>query len=297
MNVQLMLRETSALTLARRDALTRPQSFNSEARTIEAIIATSAPVRRQDECGAYLEVLDVGGADLEALRGASVLNAHQAYGGLEAVIGAVDDAWREGDSLIARLRLSSRPELAALVEDIGAGVIASVSVGYEVSEWRDGEAEGQRTRTAVKWRPREVSFVPVSADPAARTRQLPESRAAVNRQIRALAERAGVSVTVANDLIDRQASMEEARGVLFDNLLVRGRTALARVRPRQIEDDLSDAPGVPQLHPDGLAGARPVDQSRGSLNWGPSEKNASIAIGAGYRNLNTHFSSPSATEL
>jgi hypothetical protein len=56
-------------------------------------------------------------------------------------------------------------------------------------------------------------------------------------------------------------------------------------------------PGVRQLHPDGLAGARPVDQSRGSLNWGPSEKNACIAIGAGYRNLNTHFSSPSAAEL
>jgi HK97 family phage prohead protease len=193
-NAPLFLRESPVLS--RRDAPARPASFNAENRTIEAVIATSAPVQRQDERGTYLEILDLAGADLDALRGASVLDAHQQNAGLGAVIGTVLETWREGEQLVARLQLSERPELEGLVRDIGAGIISSVSVGYEVSEWRDGEANGQRTRTAVKWRPREVSFVPVPADPAARTRSRTsppgEMRAAINRQIRSLARRAGL---------------------------------------------------------------------------------------------------------
>jgi Caudovirus prohead serine protease len=234
----LMLRE--APPLARRDAVARPSSFNAEQRTIEAVIATGAPVQRQDERGAYLEVLDIAGADLEALRGASVLNAHDAFAGLSAVIGNIVEVWREGEQLVARMQLSSRPELEGLVRDIGAGVIASVSVGYEVSEWADGETGGQRTRTARKWRPREVSFVPVPADPAARTRSHPPSpasnRAAVNRQIRALAARAGVVSTLIDDLIDREASLDDARNVLFDNLLSRGAAAIRSAPPVTTDD-------------------------------------------------------------
>jgi len=236
----LLLRE--APPLARRDAVARPSSFNAEQRTIEAVIATGAGVQRQDERGSYLEVLDIAGADLEALRGASVLDGHNVFGGLEAVIGNVVDVWRENDQLVARMQLSGRPELEGLVRDIGAGVIASVSVGYEVSEWGDGETGGQRTRTARKWRPREVSFVPVPADPAARTRSHPPSpspannRAAVNRQIRTLAARAGIVSTVIDDLIDREASLDDARNVLFDNLLSRGAAAIRPAPPVTTDD-------------------------------------------------------------
>jgi hypothetical protein len=231
--MSLLLRETTAL--ARRDAQARPSSFNPEARTVEAVIATTTPVSRRDERGEYLEILEVGGADLEAFRGASVLNAHQAHDGVSAIIGTVEAAWREGDQLIARLRLSGREELRSLVEDIGSGIIASVSVGYEVSEWRDGEVDGQRTRTAVKWRPREVSFVPVPADPAARTRSI-ATRAAINRQIRALASRAGVSGAVVDDLIDREATIDEARTAMFENLVTRGRTPLRASTPVTTDD-------------------------------------------------------------
>ena len=170
--------------------------------------------------------LDVAGADLDALRGASVLDSHQQHG-VDAVLGTVDEAWREGAQLVARIRLSTRPEVAPLVEDVRSGVIRHLSIGYEVAEWRDGtNAQGQRTRTAVKWSPREVSFVPVSADPAARTRArepAPGSRASINRQIRELARRAGVAAHHVDDLIDNEASVEEARTMIFDDLLTRGR--------------------------------------------------------------------------
>jgi hypothetical protein len=65
----------------------------------------------------------------------------------------------------------------------------------------------------------------VAADPNARTRSrelAPGSRAAVNRQIRELARRAGVSATVVEDLVDREATIEDARGAIFDSMLTRG---------------------------------------------------------------------------
>jgi hypothetical protein len=225
MNTNLLLRDNS-VDLTRRDAIARPTTFNATARTIDAVIATNAPVQRRDAQGFFNEILDVAGADLEALRGAPVLNSHS-QGGLDSVIGAVDSARVEGSEIIATLRMSSRPEVAGIIEDISAGILRSLSVGYEVQTWADGTANGTRTRTAVKWKPREVSFVAVSADPNARTRE--SGRATINRQIRELATRAGCT-EIADDLIDRSVSIEEARSAMLDNMLTRGRVSIVPSR-------------------------------------------------------------------
>jgi hypothetical protein len=222
MQTALLLFRDNAVALARREALARPTSWNANARTVEAVIATSAPVQRQDATGPYLEILDVAGADLEALRGASVLNSHD-QNGLDSVIGTVDSARVEGSEIVATLRMSSRPEVAGIVADIGAGILRSLSIGYEVSEWQDGTHGGIRSRTAKKWRAREVSFVPVSADPNARTRE--GGRAAINRQIRELCSRAGCDDQT-NDLPDRAASIEEARNTVLESLLTRSRVSI-----------------------------------------------------------------------
>lgn len=44
------------LDLALREATPRPNSWNAEQRTIEAVIASSAPVARRDANGDYLEI-------------------------------------------------------------------------------------------------------------------------------------------------------------------------------------------------------------------------------------------------
>ena len=177
-NLAILRRGTAKLftrdalgALETRDAAMRPRSFDPTANTVEAIVATDTPVRRHDDRGIeYLEILDVAGADLETLRGASVLDSHMQHG-LDNVIGNVEDAWRDGGALVVRIRLSSREEVAPLVEDVRNGILQHLSVGYEVQETREGtDASGRRTITATKWSPREVSFVPVSADPRARTR-------------------------------------------------------------------------------------------------------------------------------
>ena len=167
---------------------------------------------RRDDLGEFLEVLDLDGADLAALRGANVLDGHQQ--GVSDIIGVIDDARREGNEIIARLRMSTRPELAPIVRDISEGVIRNVSVGYSVAEWKTSRANGQRTKTATRWTPREVSFVAVPADRNAHTRNEPmNERITINRQIRELATRAGAATSVADDLIDRQASRSRTRAL------------------------------------------------------------------------------------
>lgn len=211
-SLKQFLRRDNPVTLETRDASIRPRSFDVANNTIEAVVATSNPVQRRDARGSFNEVLDVHGANLDALRGASVLDAHQ-QGGVQSILGTVEDAWLDGDQIVARVRLSNRPDVAAIVTDIREGIIASVSVGYIVEEWRDGtDASGQRVRTAVKWTPKEISFVPVPADPRARTRSQQPTR---SREIRELARRCGVDMSIADDLIDQHASVEQASLVIL----------------------------------------------------------------------------------
>ena len=88
-------------------------------------------------------------------------------------------------------------------------MIQHLSIGYEVAQWRDGtDANGTRTRTAVKWTIREASFVAIPADRTAHTRNAPGSRASINRAIRELCSRRA-SASVADDLIDHEASVED----------------------------------------------------------------------------------------
>jgi len=225
MRSALLIRENT-ITLEHRDAVPRPRTFDPEAMTIEAVIATTTPVRRRDQRGEYLEILDPAGLDLGITRGASVLDSHQ-QGALDNVLGAIDDVWVAGSEVIARIRFSPRPEIANVVTDIRSGIISNMSAGYEVATWRDGKAaDGTRTRTAIKWSIREASFVTVPADPAARTRsrEQPIDRTATNRSIRELARRAGVPSAMVDDLIDRGASIDDARNSFLFEMLDRSVT-------------------------------------------------------------------------
>jgi Caudovirus prohead serine protease len=226
-------------TLILREAAAKPNSWNADTRTIAAVIASNAPVARRDATGDYLEILDPQGADLSGLIGASVLDGHN-NAGVRSVIGTVEDAAVEGTEIVARLRMSSRPELIDVVRDIAEGVIRHLSVGYSVSEWRDGSQDGKRTRTAVKWMPREVSFVAVPADRNAHTRGSNMStteRPAINRSIRDLATRAGVAAAITDDLIDRQASIDEARQAILDDVIKRGSVKISSSSNRATLDD------------------------------------------------------------
>jgi phage head maturation protease len=211
-----ILRRDSNVELVHRDAIPRPRSFDDQALTVEAVIASSNPVRRRDQRGEFMEVLDPAGLDLATTRGASVLNSHN-QSSLDNVLGTIDDARVEGNEVIARIRFSSRPEIAPIIADVETGIIRHLSVGYQVDTWQTGkDASGMRMMTATKWSVREASFVSVPADPTARTRSIDDAGA-----IRALGRRAGVSTARVDALIECGGTIEDARRAFLNDMLDR----------------------------------------------------------------------------
>ena len=164
----------------RADVCLEPDSINAGARTIEVLWSTGASVRRRDLFTGrrYDEVLslDPRHVDLSRLNsGAPLLNAHGAYNLLN-VLGVVERAWiaMAGDTFEGRavVRFSEREDVEPLWQDVRAGIIRSVSVGYAVRAYEVIEQDGQvPIWRAVDWQPVELSAVPIGADQAAGFRE------------------------------------------------------------------------------------------------------------------------------
>ena len=164
-----------------------------------------------------------------------MLDSHQQHG-LDNVLGTLDSVRVEGNEVIGLIRFSTRPEIAPLLDDVRSGVIQHLSVGYQVAQWRDGtDASGTRTRTAVKWTIREASFVAVPADRNAHTRMVPARPGRVRRSTGKSARwrPAPVSVpTWSTRLIDRNATVAEAREEILFELQIRSASVERRQRPQ-----------------------------------------------------------------
>jgi len=154
-----------------------PATAQDETRTVEVTWTTGAAVRRWD----YVEELLVSeeAVDLTRLNGgASVLNTHSQYD-LKDVLGVVERAWidTEGGIAVGKavLRLSMRDEVTPLWNDIKAGIVRHVSVGYSIDEYEIIDMPEQLPVLRVtRWTPSELSFVPVPADAGAGTRSAPK---------------------------------------------------------------------------------------------------------------------------
>ena len=104
---------------------------------MQVIFSTGADVVRNDFEGAYIERLDLSpdAVDLSRLRGAPVLDNHDRFGGVSAILGVVETAAVDGKRGVATVRFGVRPEIAGIVADVGSGVIRQVSAGYTVEAW------------------------------------------------------------------------------------------------------------------------------------------------------------------
>ncbi len=159
------------IAMITRRASFAPQSVNAEARTVDVIWSTGAPVKRRDVDGSYTErlSLDPKAVDLSRLIGASVLDAHRQTA-VRDVLGTVRDATVTGKEGTATIQFSARPEVEPIWQDVTAGILRHISVGYSVEEWADSTENNTRVRTATRWTPHEISLVPSPADPGATVR-------------------------------------------------------------------------------------------------------------------------------
>ena len=241
------------VTLLTRRADLAPSSADAQARTVEVIWSTGAPVRRRDMAGPYVERLSLApeAVDLSRLQGASVLDAHR-QSAVRDVLGSVQSAAVDGQRGTALIRFSSRPEVEPLWQDVLSGILRHVSVGYSVEEWAEATENGARVLTAVRWTPHEISLVPTPADPGAHIRMEthmtdittpPEAqtRAAINTEIRSIARIAGLDQTWIDGQIDAAADADTARRAAFEALATRSaptiRTEQVRVEMGESQDD------------------------------------------------------------
>jgi hypothetical protein len=163
-----------------------PTTFNETDNTIDVVWTTGVSVRRYDwwndtpydeELVVSPEACDMSRFDAGTVQ---VLDNHQVYGGVNAIIGIATRGSIENGEGSATLRLSTRPEMAGIVNDIKAGVIRSISFGYRVNKYEITRAIDRTDGVnvplyrAVSWQPNEISFVTVPADADASTRSAPQ---------------------------------------------------------------------------------------------------------------------------
>ncbi len=253
-----MLEETISADVLHRAATLAPTTFDPDTRTVEVVFTTGAAVARRDARGAYLETLAVEAADLSGLVGAPVLDAHNA-GTARAVLGRVESARVEGGQGVALLRLSNADDVTPVTQRIQDGTLNAVSVGYRVQGWRDGtDAQGRRTKTAIRWHPHEISLVAIPADPGARVRShdMPDNlpseaanadppetmtRAQRVKEIWAIKKTHKLDPDWAIRHIADESDLADVRADALNTLTQRSRTTHVRAH---VTDDSNDDPAV-----------------------------------------------------
>lgn len=162
-----------------------PSSFSETDNTVDVVWTTGARVRRYDWWNetTYEEELVVSDASVDMSRFdagvVQALDGHNVYGGVRAIIGVATSGRIVNGEGRATIKLSVREEMAGIVADIKAGVIRSISFGYNVTKYEITRAIDRTDGInmplyrAVSWQPYEISFVSVPADANASTREQP----------------------------------------------------------------------------------------------------------------------------
>lgn len=250
-----------SLDLHTRTASARPNSFNPETRTFEAVIATGNPVRRSDALGPYDEILTV--STVEPFTEIPLLDSHNTST-VRAVLGRVLSARIEGDTLVAQIRLSSAEDVAPICQRIADGSLTGLSIAYAVSGWTTTKTANGREKRPLKWRPTEASLTSNPADLSAIIRQkglsMPdpvietpnpqEVETQRRNDIRGLVRAAGLSSKVADQLVDQNADLTAAKAAIFDQFEIRHRAAPV-IRTHTPQND--DPAVIMQRQSDGLS--------------------------------------------
>jgi hypothetical protein len=109
------------------------------------------------------------GGDLTQLAGKPVLDGHQQHE-VDYVLGVVESPRRTRRGYEATLRFSDREDVAPVWQDIEDGILTSVSMGVQIVEMTQApdSTVNRPHLLASRWKPFEISIVPIGADPGAK---------------------------------------------------------------------------------------------------------------------------------
>ena len=162
-----------------------PASLDAANRSVEVVGATEEPVEVYDfeRWEVVREVLLMDGCELPRMRQIPLQDTHQ-RGTTASTLGSYRDMRVDGGQLLGRAFFSSVAEAESPWVKVREGHITDFSVGYRQVEstWiPEGESAVIRGRTfkgplrvTSRWRPKELSVVPVGADELAKARSAAE---------------------------------------------------------------------------------------------------------------------------
>jgi len=151
-----------------RSLAVRSASFDEAENTVEVVYATATRAQRDG----YLEELVISEEAIDATRldagAVPLLVDHMPWG---TAFGTVVGHRIEGGQAIATVKLSVAEEHRGIVDNIRAGVIRTVSVGYQILGWEEVPTEdGVPVMRVTRWMPAEISLVTIPADHLAQIR-------------------------------------------------------------------------------------------------------------------------------
>lgn len=130
---------------------------DSEARTVEASVSSEYPVERHFGTEVLEHTKDA--IDLARMP-LPVIESHEAH---RLNVGVFERARIEGGKLRGVLRFGRSQRAVEIFDDIRAGIVTAISIGYEILR---GSESDDGTIRITRWRPLEVSLVSVPADPS-----------------------------------------------------------------------------------------------------------------------------------
>lgn len=259
----------------------QPATWDDESQTVDAVLSTGAGVKRRDARGEYVEFLDIDSSTVADLP--PLLNSHRTAS-LDDLLGRVFNVRKEGGALVAKLHID-RADIAARVR---SGVIRDVSIGYSITGVTERTDPKTRARSKLaRVHVHEASLVVIPADKGAQVRKetpMPKKASGANpapenvdveqtpahentvaetrAEIRDIIKRAGGTSEQADELIDQDATVEQARAAAYELMTARTQSA-PRVRvinpgvaPAEALEHRTEALAVR------VAGGKPSDQAR-----------------------------------
>lgn len=168
-----------------RAAIFSPNTARESDQSIECVMATenSVPVQDWDRMEAVDEVLMMEGARFA--KHIPLLNSHN-RASVAAVLGHVEGARVVGHQMIGRPVFDKNDRFATLAfNKVRGGHITDFSIGYVVNKvayvepgeradinGRNWQANERPLRLGMEWTVKELSLVPIGADPDAKARQM-----------------------------------------------------------------------------------------------------------------------------